>query len=49
MELTADEKKFLISLLSQIQVSCSDPDAVKAVTSVQGILGKLKAGEVSSV
>jgi len=41
MELTEDEKAFIVGLLKQLTISASAPESVKVVQLVQELLAKL--------
>ena len=44
-ELTREEKEFIINLLSRVQVSPADPNAIKLITIIQEIISKLEEKE----
>ena len=47
MELTPDEKLFLVNLLCSLSIKPSDKDSLKTVSVVHSLLGKL-SGEALS-
>jgi hypothetical protein len=42
MKLTQEEKQIIVDLLSRVQISPAEPNAVKSVELIQSILNKLK-------
>ncbi len=46
MELTNEEKTFLVKILNQIQIKLADPDSVVLTTLTQSCLKKLKIVEI---
>jgi len=40
-ELTKEEKQIIIELLSRVQISATDPRAIKSIEIIQSILRKL--------
>jgi len=41
-ELTTEEKQVIIELLSRVQISATDPQAIKSIEIIQSILRKLR-------
>jgi hypothetical protein len=42
MELTKEEKQIILELLSRVQISPTDPNAIKSIELIQSIIKKLE-------
>jgi hypothetical protein len=42
MELTKEEKQVILELLSRVQISPQDPNAIKSIELIQSIIKKLE-------